>query len=414
MSRRQLGERLRALGFAIDDEELQTTGDVASRVLAGKRVLALTMPGHPRRPDGHAADRDERRRRARRRRRRDRGAGPDLLLPQPQPRLPRAARRRGALLPAQEPLVADGRGAAARRGRDRRRARVRLRDRGDRARQAEPGVLPAPRSRRSTPTPSSRGSSATTSRATSSARRRSGMRTVLVRTGKFRPDDLEHASVSPDGIVSSIAQLPDWLESEPLTRDARRRRPDRDRRASAARSSVTATASASAASPRPNGRTATRSRTRRSTTQAGSPRRRRSGRRSAPACTSRGARSRSAAGPKPGVHLSGATAAFAERVGPGAIELSMTHSRELAAPCRGDARMSDLIPLTTADETRRARRRYRGSLDELMERAGTAVARARRSSAIPGRVAVVCGSGTTAATAASARACCASAAARST
>ena len=38
------------------------------------------------------------------------------------------------------------------------------------------------------------------------------MRTVLVRTGKFRPDDLEHTGVSPDGIVSSIAQLPDWLE----------------------------------------------------------------------------------------------------------------------------------------------------------------------------------------------------------
>jgi holo-[acyl-carrier protein] synthase len=35
--------------------------------------------------------------------------------------------------------------------------------------------------------------------------------------------------------------------------------------------------------------------------------------------------------PKPGVHLSGKTAAFAERVQAGAIELSMTHSRELAA-----------------------------------------------------------------------------------
>ena len=35
--------------------------------------------------------------------------------------------------------------------------------------------------------------------------------------------------------------------------------------------------------------------------------------------------------PKPGVHLSGRTAAFAERVGAGTIELSMTHSRELAA-----------------------------------------------------------------------------------
>ena len=35
--------------------------------------------------------------------------------------------------------------------------------------------------------------------------------------------------------------------------------------------------------------------------------------------------------PKPGVHLSGRTAAFAERHGAGEIELSMTHSRELAA-----------------------------------------------------------------------------------
>jgi len=42
-----------------------------------------------------------------------------------------------------------------------------------------------------------------------------GMRTVLVRTGKFRPDDVERSRVQPDGIVSSIAQLPDWLERNP-------------------------------------------------------------------------------------------------------------------------------------------------------------------------------------------------------
>jgi holo-[acyl-carrier protein] synthase len=35
--------------------------------------------------------------------------------------------------------------------------------------------------------------------------------------------------------------------------------------------------------------------------------------------------------PKPGVTLSGKTAAWAERVRAGAIDLSMTHSRELAA-----------------------------------------------------------------------------------
>ena len=35
--------------------------------------------------------------------------------------------------------------------------------------------------------------------------------------------------------------------------------------------------------------------------------------------------------PKPGVHLSGRTARWAAKVGAGPIELSMTHSRELAA-----------------------------------------------------------------------------------
>ncbi|HZU19635.1 MAG TPA: TIGR01458 family HAD-type hydrolase [Gaiellaceae bacterium] len=40
-----------------------------------------------------------------------------------------------------------------------------------------------------------------------------GIRSILVRTGKFRPDDVERSSVQPDGIISSIAQLPDWLEA---------------------------------------------------------------------------------------------------------------------------------------------------------------------------------------------------------
>jgi HAD superfamily hydrolase (TIGR01458 family) len=39
-----------------------------------------------------------------------------------------------------------------------------------------------------------------------------GMRTILVRTGKFRPDEVERSQIQPDGIVSSIAQVPDWLE----------------------------------------------------------------------------------------------------------------------------------------------------------------------------------------------------------
>ena len=39
-----------------------------------------------------------------------------------------------------------------------------------------------------------------------------GMRAVLVRTGKFRPDAVETSRIKPDGIVSSIAHLPEWLE----------------------------------------------------------------------------------------------------------------------------------------------------------------------------------------------------------
>jgi hypothetical protein len=36
---------------------------------------------------------------------------------------------------------------------------------------------------------------------------------VLVRTGKFRPDAVESSGVMPDGIVSSIAQVPEWIEA---------------------------------------------------------------------------------------------------------------------------------------------------------------------------------------------------------
>ena len=42
--------------------------------------------------------------------------------------------------------------------------------------------------------------------------KRFGLRAVLVRTGKFHPDVLERISDRPDGIVSSLAHLPDWLE----------------------------------------------------------------------------------------------------------------------------------------------------------------------------------------------------------
>jgi HAD superfamily hydrolase (TIGR01458 family) len=39
-----------------------------------------------------------------------------------------------------------------------------------------------------------------------------GMKTVLLRTGKFRPEVLERSTVVPDAVLSSVAQLPDWID----------------------------------------------------------------------------------------------------------------------------------------------------------------------------------------------------------
>jgi ribonucleotide monophosphatase NagD (HAD superfamily) len=41
---------------------------------------------------------------------------------------------------------------------------------------------------------------------------RFGLRTALVRTGKFRPDEVERMTVTPDVVLSSVADLPRWLE----------------------------------------------------------------------------------------------------------------------------------------------------------------------------------------------------------
>jgi HAD superfamily hydrolase (TIGR01458 family) len=39
-----------------------------------------------------------------------------------------------------------------------------------------------------------------------------GMKTILLRTGKFRPEDLERSPVVPDAVLSSIAHVPDWID----------------------------------------------------------------------------------------------------------------------------------------------------------------------------------------------------------
>ena len=39
-----------------------------------------------------------------------------------------------------------------------------------------------------------------------------GMKTVLLRTGKFRPEVLERSPVIPDAVLSSLAHVPDWID----------------------------------------------------------------------------------------------------------------------------------------------------------------------------------------------------------
>jgi HAD superfamily hydrolase (TIGR01458 family) len=39
-----------------------------------------------------------------------------------------------------------------------------------------------------------------------------GMKTLLLRTGKFRPEGLERSSTVPDAVLSSIAHVPGWIE----------------------------------------------------------------------------------------------------------------------------------------------------------------------------------------------------------
>ena len=41
-----------------------------------------------------------------------------------------------------------------------------------------------------------------------------GMKTALVRTGKFRPEALEQAETAPDIVVSSLAHFPALLEED--------------------------------------------------------------------------------------------------------------------------------------------------------------------------------------------------------
>jgi len=211
MSRRQLGDRLRGMGFVVEDEELQTTGVVAARALQGKRVLALTMPGILDDLEGLelvgmnvdavlVGGVDE-------------GDDPGRIFSYLNLNRAFLELQAGAELyclhknrwwqTATGPRLDSGAFVAGL----------------EYSSGIEAVVL-------GKPSPQYFGAALEAIDADPelawmvgddlegdvAGAQVQGMKTVLVRTGKFRPDELERSTSMPDGIVSSIAQLPDWLE----------------------------------------------------------------------------------------------------------------------------------------------------------------------------------------------------------
>ena len=211
-SRAQIGDQLRQMGIEVEDDELQTTGAVAARVLSGKRVLALTMPGLLDDLEGlqlvgmnvdavllGGADEGEETGRVfsylnLNRAFHELEAGADLYCLHKNrwwqttdgARLDTGAFVAGLEYAADIEATVLGKPsnayfAAALEALDAEAGLTWMV--GD---DLENDIVGA---------------------------HKHGMKTLLGRTGKFRPDDVERSQVQPDGIVSSIAQLPDWLES---------------------------------------------------------------------------------------------------------------------------------------------------------------------------------------------------------
>jgi len=211
-SRAQLAEQLRAMGFELDDDELQTTGSVAARTLAGRRVLALTMPGILDDLDGMklagmnvdavligGADEGEETGRVfsylnLNRAFHELDAGAELFCLHKNrwwqttdgARLDSGAFVAGLEYAADTEAIVLGKPSSAYFA-----AALEALD-------ADAGLAWMVGDDVEDDTVGGH---------------KHGMHTILVRTGKFRPDDVERSSVQPYGIISSIAQLPEWLEA---------------------------------------------------------------------------------------------------------------------------------------------------------------------------------------------------------
>jgi HAD superfamily hydrolase (TIGR01458 family) len=211
-SRTQVAEQLRGMGIELDDSELQTTGAVAAGVLSGKRVLALTMPGILDDLEGlqlvgmnvdavlvGGADEGEETGRVfsylnLNRAFHELEAGADLYCLHKNKwwqtadgaRLDSGAFVAGLEFAADIEATVLGKPSTAYFA-----AALEALD-------AEPELT---------------WMVGDDLEGDIQGAHKHGMKTILVRTGKFRPDEVERSRVQPEGIVSSIAQLPDWLDS---------------------------------------------------------------------------------------------------------------------------------------------------------------------------------------------------------
>ena len=212
LSRRQLVEHLHSMGFDIVEDELQTTGAVASRELKGKRVLALTMPGILDDLEGLQLV----------------GMNVDAVL------LGGAGEgeevgRVFSYLNLNRAFLELEAGAdlySLHKNRWWQTADGPRLDTGvyvaglEYAAETEATVLGKPSSAYFTAAleavdadPSITWMVGDDLEGDILGAHRFGMKTILVRTGKFRPDEVERSAVQPDAIVSSFAQLPNWLEA---------------------------------------------------------------------------------------------------------------------------------------------------------------------------------------------------------
>ena len=212
MSRAELGNQLRGMGFAIDDDELQTTGGVAARVLAGKRVLALTMPAIVEDLAGLELVGE--------------GAEAVLLGGADESFETNRVFSYYNLARAFAELQDGAELYCLHKNRWWQTSRGALLDAGafvaglEYAAEMDATVLGKPSAAYFAAAldvldyePQQTWMVGDDVEADIAGAAAFGLRTVLVRTGKFHEEALEESTVKPDGVIDSIAALPDWLES---------------------------------------------------------------------------------------------------------------------------------------------------------------------------------------------------------